>query len=225
MTQTLQSCLDEAPLLAGTMAGHPKSLGVEQIEALGLADVVRVDLAGSERLENLESQINAVEEIFPKQQLGACVADPGLAIWAADLGVSILWGSLAALRQVAGQVAENKLRGLCWVLSDSHKEPTEALTAKQAASFCERLKQLYIEYPVEKLSNGNSEVAQAVDLRFCSSSSSQSFSGETRQGNTRQAEKVALAVWAMAQQAKLLVTDDVVAVHQARQVCFRKLAA
>jgi len=203
------------------MAGHPKSLGVEQIEALGLADVVRVDLAGIVRLESLESQINAVEEIFPKQQLGACVADPALAIWAADLGVSILWGSLAALRQVD----ENKLRGLCWVLSDSHKEPTEALTAKQAASFCERLKQLYIEYPVEKLSNGSSEVAQAVDLRFCSSSSSQSFSGETRQGNTRQAEKVALTVWAMAQRAKLLVTDDVVAVHQARQVCFRKLAA
>jgi len=221
MTQTLQSCLDEAPLLTGTMAGHPKSLGVEQIEALGLADVVRVDLAGIVRLESLESQINAVEEIFPKQQLGACVADPALAIWAADLGVSILWGSLAALRQVD----ENKLRGLCWVLSDSHKEPTEALTAKQAASFCERLKQLYIEYPVEKLSNGSSEVAQAVDLRFCSSSSSQSFSGETRQGNTRQAEKVALTVWAMAQRAKLLVTDDVVAVHQARQVCFRKLAA
>lgn len=235
--------LNGQPLLAGivglTGAGGPDSaaevnpdcaaapnlelpnlelLSSAQIATLKLVDVLRLDLVGDEPQDFWEHQIAVARQLFPDQMLGIASADVSTVAYglAVEAGVSVFWGSLEILRQFMSHVDKDQLCNVSWVLTASG----QIASSQELADFGEELKWLYIELPVEKLTSRSSDLATAVDLRF--SSSADNPAGKAASDSATQA---ALAVWAMFHRASLLVTDDIQAAYQARQVCFRKLAA
>jgi len=194
------------------LAGAPQleSLSPSQIADLKLVDVLRLELAGAAPQNFWERQITIAKQFFPEQALGLAQADASATAYdlAAEAGASVFWGSLECLGRFASQVGSDRLSHISWVLTASN----QAASGQELADFDEQLQRLYLELPLGKLTSRSSDLAVAVDLRSGSAVADP-------------ASQTALAVWAMFQQASLLVTDDIQAAYQARQVCFRKLAA